>query len=241
MNLTRWLAVAVLAAGVVAAGGLWYVFFRASGPPPVALSSAGASAGSVATLAPVGSASPAGTLSGGLDGTWSVDTSRGSFVGYRVQEQLAGIGGNTAVGQTTAVTGSLTISGTSVTDVEVTADLTALKSDDERRDGQLQQRGLETDTFPTATFKLTQPIDLGSVPADGQTITATATGQLTLHGVTKTVQVPLQARLSGNTIEVVGSVDILFSDYSIIAPTSFIALSVADHGTMELHLFFTHA
>ena len=67
-----------------------------------------------------------------------------------------------------------------------------------------------------------------------------ATGDLTLHGVTKSVQVPLQARLSGSTIEVVGSVGIVFADYGITPPTSFIALSVDDHGTMELHLFLTH-
>jgi polyisoprenoid-binding protein YceI len=241
MNLTRWLGVAVLVAGVGAAVGLWYLFFRPSGPAPVALSSESPASGAVATLGPGTSAGPDGTLSGGIDGTWSIDASQGSFVGYRVQEQLAGIGGNIAVGQTTAVTGTLAISGTQVTDVSITADLTQLKSDDQRRDGQLQQRGLETDTFPTATFKLSQPIDLGSVPADGQTISVTATGELTLHGVTKTVDIPLQARLNGNTIEIVGSLAITFADYSITPPTSFIALSVADHGTMELHLFFTRA
>jgi hypothetical protein len=222
MNLTRWLGVAVLVAGVGAAVGLWYLFFRPSGPAPVALSSESPASGAVATLGPGTSAGPDGTLSGGIDGTWSIDASQGSFVGYRVQEPLA-------------------ISGTQVTDVSITADLTQLKSDDQRRDGQLQQRGLETDTFPTATFKLSQPIDLGSVPADGQTISVTATGELTLHGVTKTVDIPLQARLNGNTIEIVGSLAITFADYSITPPTSFIALSVADHGTMELHLFFTRA
>jgi len=243
MNLTRWLAAAVLVVGVAAAAGLWYVFFRPSGPAPVSLASeaptsSGSGGAAVATLGPIASAA-AGATSTSTDGTWSVDDSAGSFVGYRVQEQLAGIGGNTAVGRTNAVTGSLTISGTSVTDVQISADLTQLKSDDDRRDGQLHQRGLETDSFPTATFKLTQPIDLGSVPANGQTITVTATGQLTLHGVTKTVQVPLQARLDGSTIEVVGSIEITFADYSITPPTSFIALSVEDHGTMELQLFFT--
>jgi hypothetical protein len=35
--------------------------------------------------------------------------------------------------------------------------------------------------------------------------------------------------------------DIAFADYSTTPPTSFIALSVADHGTMELHLFFARA
>ena len=243
MNLTRWLAAAVLVVGVAAAGGLWYVFFRPAGPAPVALSSeAPTSSGGLAapSLGPAATGS-AGSTATTVEGSWAIDPSAGSFVGYRVQEQLAGIGGNTAVGRTSAVTGTLTIAGTSVTDVEITADLTQLKSDDDRRDSQLQQRGLETDSFPTATFKLTQPIDLGSIPADGQTISVTATGQLTLHGVTKTVQVPLQARLSGSTIEVVGSIEITFADYSITPPTSFIALSVADHGTMELDLHFSKA
>ena len=35
------------------------------------------------------------------------------------------------------------------------------------------------------------------------------------------------------------NIEIVFADYQITPPTSFIALSVADHGTMELHLFFT--
>ena len=132
-----------------------------------------------------------------MDGTWNVDTSigtftgvddtSGNFVGYRVQEQLAGIGANTAVGRTPKVSGSLTIAGTKVTAVEITADLTALKSDDNNRDGRLRDQGIEFGQFPNATFKLTLPIDLGTVPADGKEIAVTASGQLTLHGVTKDV------------------------------------------------------
>jgi polyisoprenoid-binding protein YceI len=241
MNTTRWLALVAVIAGAAAIGGLWYVFFRPSGPPPAAL--ANPSASGAASLAPLPSsgASPDATLSGSIDGTWTVDATKGGYIGYRVQEELAGIGGNTAVGRTSAVTGSLTLGGTSLSAVEVTADLTELTSDDQRRDGQLRQRGLETSRFPTATFKLTQPVDLGSVPTEGQTVTATATGELTLHGVTKSVQVPIQARLSGSTVEVVGSIGIAFADYSITPPTSFIALSVDDHGTMELDLFFKKA
>jgi polyisoprenoid-binding protein YceI len=241
MRTTRWLALAAVIAGALAIGGLWYVFFRPSGAAPAALASASAS--DAPSLAPLASSetSPDPTVSGSIDGTWAVDTAKSGYVGYRVQEELAGIGGNTAVGRTTAVTGNLALAGTKLSAVDITADLTQLTSDDQRRDGQLRQRGLETNTFPTATFKLTQPVDLGSVPTDGQTVTATATGELTLHGVTKTVQVPIQARLSGSTIEVVGSIGIVFADYSMTPPTSFIALSVDDHGTMELDLFFTKA
>jgi len=139
------------------------------------------------------------------------------------------------------VTGTLTIAGTKLTAASITADLTALQSDDQRRDGQLQGHGLETGTFPNATFSLTAPIDLGADPANGQEIDVTATGQLTLHGQTKTVEIPLKARLSGSIIEVVGSLPITFSDYGIVKPSSFAVLSVADQGTLELQLFFDHA
>ncbi len=190
-----------------------------------------------------GSSSAATT---GIEGTWTVDTSIGSFsdftdsfVGYRVQEVLGSIGANTAVGRTPAVSGTMTISGTTVTATEITADLTQLASDDQRRDGQLRRQGIETSQFPNATFKLTTPIELGSVPADGTAVKVTATGDLTLHGVTKSVQIAMAAKLSGGTIVVTGSLPIAFADYNITKPNSFAVLSIEDTGTMELQLFFT--
>ena len=239
----RTLAIVEIVVLVVALGaaayGLWYLFLRPSGPPAISGEPL-AALPSLATSAPL----PAG----GVAGTWTVDSSIGSFsdssdsfVGYRVQEQLASIGANTAVGRTPKVSGTLTIAGTQVTAVSITADLTALQSDDQRRDGQLVRGGIETGTYPTATFSLTAPIELGTTPADGQEVDVTATGNLTLHGVTKSVQVPLKARLSGSIIEVAGSIPIVFSDYNIQKPTSFAVLSIADQGTMEMQLFFSHA
>lgn len=243
------LVVAAAVAAILAAGaayGAWYLFLRPSGPaavgdPSIALPSsvAGSSAGSSAS-----SPSPLGA--GGVDGTWNVDTTigsfadfSGSFVGYRVQEQLANIGGNIAVGRTPNVSGTLTIAGTKVTAVGISVDLTTLRSDDQRRDGQLRNQGLETRTYPTGTFALSSPIDLGAVPADGKEIGVTANGRLTLHGTTKDVAIPLKAKLSGSVIVVTGSLPIVFADYGIPKPNSFAVLSIADQGTLELQLFFT--
>ena len=72
-------------------------------------------------------------------------------------------------------------------------------------------------------------------------MTASATGDLTLHGVTKSVQVPVSATLSGGIVTVTGSIAIQFADYAIQAPNSFKVLSVDDHGVMELQLHFRHA
>ena len=53
------------------------------------------------------------------------------------------------------------------------------------------------------------------------------------------MQIPLTARLSGSVIEVTGSLEIAFADYGIEKPTSFLVLSIADTGTMELQLFLS--
>ena len=237
------IALAVLAGG---AYGIWYLFLKPSGPaavtdaslPPIPSSSA----------ASTGAASSPGssTDASSLDGMWSVDTEIGSFsdftgtfVGYRIQEQLANVGGNTAVGRTPNATGTLTLQGSTITAATISADLTELKSDDDRRDGQLSRQGLQTSQFPTATFTLTSPIDLGSVPADGQTITATAHGQLTLHGQTRDVDIPISAKRSGFVVVVSGSWPIVLADYGIPKPNSFAVLSIADQGTMEFQIFFS--
>lgn len=238
------LAVLVVVAGAAGLYGLATLFLH---PAPAAVSLDPGSSQPAASVSALPSGAAA-TLSGGLDGTWSVDTSIGSFsdfssswVGYRVDETLAGNRANTAVGRTPDVTGSLALSGTKITSVEVAVNLQTLLSDDNRRDGQLHRQALETDQFPDATFKLTTPIDLGSTPTDGQTISVTATGELTLHGATQTVQVPLEARLSGDVVTVAGSIAIQFADYGIDQPSSFIVLSVEDDGTMEFQLHFRKA
>jgi polyisoprenoid-binding protein YceI len=128
-----------------------------------------------------------------------------------------------------------------VTAVEMTADLTTLQSDDDRRDGQLRRQALETGAFPMATFTLTQPIELAAVPAEGEVVSATATGDLTLHGQTRSVEIPIQAVLSGDTVTVTGSIEIVFADYGISQPNSFMVLSIDDSGIMELQLQLTRA
>lgn len=255
------LAAIVLVLGVLAAAGAgaWYLFLRPAAPAAVGLgslptasaSSAADPSGSPAAPSAQAAAS-AGTdgtgASGDLAGSWSVDPSigsfddfSGSFVGYRVKEELVGIGAAEAVGRTPDVTGALTFEGTAVSAVEITADLTTLRSDSSMRDGQLGRQGLETDTFPTATFVLTEPIELGILPTDGESFTATAIGELTLHAVTKPVEVALEARLADGVVSVVGSLPILFGDYDMRTPESMRVLSIDENGTMEFQLHFTKA
>lgn len=243
----RWIAVvAVVAVLAVAAGAVWYFVFRDDSPAEVSLESATDSLGrksSGATSTSGGTPSTAG-----LDGTWNVDQTIGSFsdfsstfAGFRVQEELAGIGAKTAVGRTPKVTGSMTVEGTRIPNASFEVDMTTLTTDDSRRDGQLRTQAIETNRFPTASFRLTQPITLPKVPAEGEEITVNATGDLTVHGVTKQVTIPLEAQRTGRVIAVVGSITIPFADFDISPPRSAIVLSVDDKAVMEVQLFFTKA
>jgi polyisoprenoid-binding protein YceI len=179
----------------------------------------------------VTTAAPADT---GADGVWSVAAD--STLGYRVQEVLGGIDVEGA-GRTSDVTGSLTIAGTQATAAEFTVQMASITSDSDRRDGQFRGRIMSVDQFPTATFVLTAPIDFGAVPAEGESLTATATGDLTLRGVTRSVTFDVEAKLEGGRIGVLGSIPILFSDYSIPDPSNGFAV-VKDNGLLEFVLIF---
>jgi len=225
-------AVAVVAiAGVVAA----FVWNNSGAPKPVTLSDSNGSGSGSTGLSDSGSGS--GSSASSLTGTWKIQTGR-TFAGYRVREKLAELPApSDAVGRTPAVTGTMAVTGTTISAVTISADLSQLKSDRDRRDNAIRMRGLETANFPTATFKLTSPIKLGAV-ATGKVVSTTATGNLTLHGVTKPVQVPLQGKFSGSTIEVVGNIPIQFADFQIQPPNFTGFVTVQDHGTMELDLVF---
>ncbi|MCU1401272.1 MAG: YceI family protein [Acidimicrobiales bacterium] len=162
-----------------------------------------------------------------------------NYVGYRVTENLFGQD-TEGVGRTTGVTGSLTLDGSAITAAEFTVDMTTVKSDEDNRDRKFQGEIMETSTYPTANFTITQPIDLGTVPADGNEITATATGDLTLHGVTKSVTLTVKAQRNGDIIDVLGSTNIAFADYGIANPSNG-AVTTADNGTIEFLLSFTKA
>ncbi|MEO1058386.1 MAG: YceI family protein [Actinomycetota bacterium] len=193
-----------------------------------------------ATTATTAAPTPDTTASSGelnYDGEWT-PTQESEF-GYRVDEVLAGVN-VTAVGRSNEIDGAMTISGTQVTDLAVEVEVASITSDDSRRDGQFAGRIMETDQFPTATFVLTAPIELGTVPAVGEQITTTATGDLTLHGVTRTVTFDVTAEGNGERIGVLGNIPILFSDYDIDDP-SFGVVSTEDNGLLEFVLVFERA
>lgn len=162
-----------------------------------------------------------------------------TFVGFRIDEELVRIGAKTVVGRTPGVSGTLTLEGSTVSTVEILVDMTGLITDDNSRNGAIRRQAIETNDFPEASFRLTEPIDLGAVPAAGSSVDVDATGDLTIHGVTRTETIPLTAEFDGTRISVFGELGpILLADYEIDRPTAAAVLSVEDNATMELQLFF---
>jgi len=218
----RWIigGVAVVVVAAIALGA-WFVF-GSSSPAKPKLSNDPVSAGGPASA----------------DGKWQIAPGEGVYLGYRMTEVFAGdVVHKTAVGRTPTVTGSMTISGTKVTAATVSGDLRDLKSDRSPRDNYIHTHAIESDTFPMTTFTLTSPISLPAALTKGTSVHVSATGTLLLHGVTRTITVPLDARWAGATIQVVGTAPVVLADYKITPPNTGV-VKVDDHGSLELSLTF---
>lgn len=252
MPRSRLLLAGALALGVALVGG--YVAYdqvlSGDSVAPLALPSAPASAGAadpssgpVATAdSSASSPAPAANADGDVAGTWTVAAN--SLAGYRVRERLATLDAESdAVGRTSDVTGSVTIESdgttTTLTGGTLTVDTTTITSDEDRRDNRLRNEGLQTDSFPTASFTITSPVEIPAAAVAGTASDVTLTGDLTLHGVTNSVSIPAQAQLVNGTVQVAGSITFPLADFDIVAPNvgGFI-ISIADEGTLEFQVNF---
>jgi polyisoprenoid-binding protein YceI len=242
-------ALLVVALLLVVGGGAaaWLVFLRGDNVAPLALPSSRPSAAAAASGAS-GSADPSGgapslaaSSSTALDpasipGTWTIAAD--SVVGYRVRERLASLSADSdAVGRTDKISGSVTIAAAgstlSVAAADFSVDMTTITSDRTMRDNRLRTDGIQTDSFPTSTFTLTQPVAIPAEATTGAQVDVTLHGDLTLHGVTKTVDIPAKAQIAGDLIQIAGSLEFPFSDYAIDPPNVGGFVSVEDHGTLE--------
>lgn len=184
------------------------------------------------TPAPLALPAPAAAPAGPLDGAWRVAS--GSVAGFRIQQTVLALTSE-VVGRTEDVTGTATIAGGTITSATIRVNLLALTSGG--RPAPQFGKSLETQRYPDATISLAQPADLDSSFISGAVTTITATGQLTLHGVTRTLTVRLSARRDAASVEVTASIPIAFRDWTITLPTGYGILgSLADHGTAEFLL-----
>jgi polyisoprenoid-binding protein YceI len=226
------LATIAAAAAVVVVGGaafIYFVLFPTSAPPPFRLHAAK----HVAVLSSGSS----------VAGQWTIAS--GSQAGYRVREKLAFLPAlDDAVGRTSQITGSATFTD-SGNDVTVTAasfviNVYSLKSDEALRDEHIHTIGIQSATYPRASFKLTSPVTLPTRALSGRVVDVKVTGDVTMHGTTKLLTIPIEMTLSTSKIQAVGSYTFPWALFNMQAPSVGGFVNVESTATMEFKLELAH-
>ncbi|MBY6351504.1 YceI family protein [Rhodococcoides corynebacterioides] len=188
------------------------------------------------------SSDPAATVStegaraaeGDLDGQWTVtpgSESNPTSAGYTVAEVLNGTD-VTVVGTTRDVSGSATVESSTLTGGEIVVQTGTITTDSDRRDNQFRGTIFDVAANPTATFTITEPVDLSTVPTDGTTATVPLTGDLTLKGQTRPVTVEASVLRDGANLVASGGIPATWTDFGV-EPPSLGFVTVAPTGTVD--------
>lgn len=128
-------------------------------------------------------------------------------------------------GKTDHVTGSIDLApgGENEIAIRVAVDMASLDTGIEMRNHHMCENHLHTDRFPEAVFEGAKVVkgDTAALSRPGDH-DVTLEGDLTLHGVTKTIQVPARiSRLSGENgprVRLTAQFDVALADYEIPRP-----------------------
>jgi polyisoprenoid-binding protein YceI len=164
----------------------------------------------------------------------------GSQAGYRMREFfVGGAAKSEAVGRTSDVTGTVNIDQSAgsvvIRSTNIAVQTSTLKSDKPSRDQWLQTTALETAAYKTATFESTDAVSLTS-PREGEVLKTEFRGRLTLHGITQPVTMAIEARRTGDVIDIVGSTRLTLADFKIETPVVPGIVSADDTGMLEFAL-----
>jgi polyisoprenoid-binding protein YceI len=164
----------------------------------------------------------------------------GTTARYKVREQLAGISfPSDAVGTTQAVTGVIVINPDGAIDAaqsKLIVDLKTLTSDQQMRDGYIQNRTLETAKFPTMEFVPKRAVGLPApLPAGMQAQAGfQLVGDMTLHGVTKEATWNVVATFGNELVGGRATTTVDFASYNLTKPSLARLVSVEDKIELEI-------
>ena len=114
--------------------------------------------------------------------------------------------------------------------------LKTLASDKSMRDAKVQNQGLETSKFPTATFTATKVTGFDKSLAAGVEQTLQLSGTLDLHGVKKDVVWEVKAKRDGNIITALATLKFNFGDFNIPILNIANFVSVQDGVTLQVQV-----
>jgi polyisoprenoid-binding protein YceI len=169
-----------------------------------------------------------------------LDITEGTTARYKVREQLAGISfPSDAVGTTSAVTGTIIVNPDGTIDAaksKLSVDLKTITSDQQMRDGYVQNRTLETEKFPTLDFVPKRAVGLPSPLPSGMGAQAgfQLIGDMTLHGVTKEVTWNVVATFGNDMVGGRATLTTDFETFNITKPSLARLMSVDDKIELEI-------
>jgi polyisoprenoid-binding protein YceI len=173
-----------------------------------------------------------------VNGTWTVvpgpsDQDSRTQAGYRVDEILRG-SPLTVNGRTADVTGEAVVAGSKLQSATFTVDVASITSPESARDNQFRGPDiLDIQRFPTAELRVTQPVDVASVPDSGDAATLDVPVSVTIKGVSRDVTTKVNVKRSGDTIVAAGSVPVTWTDFNVTPPDFAGFVTVEPAGTIE--------
>lgn len=173
-----------------------------------------------------------------VNGTWTVvpgpdDQAARTQAGYRVDEILRG-SPLTVNGRTSDVSGEAVVAASKLESATFTVDVASITSPEGARDNQFRGTDiLDTDKFPTAELRLTQPVDVADVPESGESATLDVPVSLTIKGVSRDVTAKVEVQRAGDTIAAAGSVPVNWTDFDVTPPDFAGFVTVEPTGTIE--------
>lgn len=130
----------------------------------------------------------------------------------------------TVVGTTDQVRGLVVLDPANLSagvSAEVTVEAASIKTGNGTRDGHMRDNHLQTKQYPDIVFKL-KDFPLDGVLEFGQARTFEVAGDFSLHGVTRSITLPVEVTFysgeTGQRLHVKGNFEVKLADYSIPRP-----------------------
>jgi polyisoprenoid-binding protein YceI len=117
---------------------------------------------------------------------------------------------------------------------EISVDLLGLVSDNDKRDGDLKTKWLESAKFPTAKFVNIKIEGLPTSYKVGDELKFKMMGDLTIHETTKPTAFDVSAKFDGSMLTGEASTVVKISDFGFEAPSAVGIMSVADEIGVKL-------
>ncbi len=125
-------------------------------------------------------------------------------------------------------------------DIRIEVDLASLDTGISLRNRHMRENHLETDRFPTALFEGARVINGGGGALTTIVTSFEVEGTFTLHGVTRTIRVPVEVTLltgpGHQGLRMTGGFKVDLSDYEIARP-KFLFLKLGEEQTISFDIF----